>query len=212
MKIRYPLSNLTEPKSLISTMGIWPVRSIHFTGQSQFSPCCIVWKALGIRGCSQRIDTAPQPIPTTLHIHTPVHLYPPTPRFTPPPYTFDIQILTTLYLAFNKIAEKGAQHLDDALRHNTVIFILFSSISYLSFPMFTETADTLSVFESNRRQRSTASWWCLAIQHGDLYSIFIHLISIFSHIHRNWLHSIYNRIKLETTEHSILLMAYDITW
>jgi hypothetical protein len=42
------------------------------------------------------------------------------------------QTLTTLHISGNEISGIGAQHLADALRHNTVILILFSFLAYSS--------------------------------------------------------------------------------
>jgi hypothetical protein len=49
---------------------------------------------------------------------------------------FFTQTLITLNLSSNQIEEKGAQHLADALRNNTVILILSSFISHSGLPFW----------------------------------------------------------------------------
>jgi hypothetical protein len=67
------------------------------------------------------------------------------------------QTLTTLDLSSNQIGAVGAQHLADALQHNTVTLILSSSISYTHLHFFTDTHHTKAVQQSNRSCRSTIS-------------------------------------------------------
>jgi Ran GTPase-activating protein (RanGAP) involved in mRNA processing and transport len=58
---------------------------------------------------------------------------------------FFIQTLTKLHLSNNQIGDAGAQHLADALRNNTVILILSSSISYTHLHFFIQTLTTLDL-------------------------------------------------------------------
>ncbi len=60
-----------------------------------------------------------------------------------------IQTLTTLHLGWNKIGDKGAQHLGDALKNNTVILILLSFISYTHLKLFIQTLTTLNLEDNN---------------------------------------------------------------
>jgi hypothetical protein len=55
------------------------------------------------------------------------------------------QTLTTLHLRSTQIRDKGAQHLADALRNNTVTLIISSSISYTRLHFFTQTLTTLNL-------------------------------------------------------------------
>ncbi|CAM4827213.1 unnamed protein product [Rotaria magnacalcarata] len=82
--------------------------------------------------------------------------------------------LTTLYLSENQIGALGAQHLANALQHNTVILILYSSISFNHLHFLSQTLTALDL-SSNGIGALEAQHLADALQHNttlttlDLY-------------------------------------------
>jgi hypothetical protein len=50
-----------------------------------------------------------------------------------------LQTLTTLKIGWNRIGAEGARHIANALHHNTVRFVLYSSTSYIFVSFIAET-------------------------------------------------------------------------
>ena len=61
---------------------------------------------------------------------------------------FFTQALTTLDLTGHEIGDKGAEHLADGLRNNTVTLILSSSLSYSHLHFFTQTLTRLDLCDN----------------------------------------------------------------
>ena len=61
---------------------------------------------------------------------------------------FFTQTVTTLNLSFNQVGDKGAQHIADALRNNTVTLMLSSSIEYTHRHFFIQTLTTLYLYNN----------------------------------------------------------------
>ena len=121
------------------------------------------------------------------------------------------QTLTTLILSFNQIGAKGALHLADALRVNTVRETLSSSVASCCLCFHTDTHYTQPLGQSNRRSRGTTSGWYLTKEHGEKNSLFICLILLFVLSHRPSLHSTSHPIKSAIKGHNIWLMPYERT-
>lgn len=82
-------------------------------------------------------------------------------------FTFIVlsQVLVTLELCSNFIADTGAQHLAEALEINQVAFNISWFVLILSIGcIITDTHSTKVVFESYRRYRRTASRWSIGSQ------------------------------------------------
>jgi hypothetical protein len=115
------------------------------------------------------------------------------------------QALTVLDLNLNKIGEKGAHYLGEALRTNTVSEKESASSIYSSRLLFnTVTYYTQPRVDKNWRQRGTISGRSLANKHGEWGKVcFIYLLFLFVIWHRHLLNLISGTIKSETKGHNI---------
>ncbi len=104
-------------------------------------------------------------------------------------FCYCTQTLTTLDLESNEIGAEGAQHLSDALKHNTVREILSSTVSSSFLLLHTDTHDTRPRMEWNQRWRCSTSEWCIEPQHSKRNTLFNCLIFIFVIVTRHSRHS-----------------------
>jgi len=124
-----------------------------------------------------------------------------------------MQTVTSIDLSWNHIGDKGAQHLAEVLRINTVRKKLTHWLVFYYCVLFdTDNYVTEALQEWNWRQRSSTSGWSFGNQHGQKETnSFSCLLLLFGIWYRRLRHSTFATIKLENKALNIWLRLCEST-